>query len=134
MAGERDLARLLATMSPTVRPGEYVFVIAPERESGSDVRVLASIEEDEGRTVLITRADADGAGRAYDFVAGWIRLDVHSALGAVGLTAAVSTALAREAIACNVIAGVHHDHLLVPVSRVADAVRVLLLLSVPDNG
>ena len=44
---------------------------------------------------------------------------------AVGLTAAVSTALARAGIACNMLAGFHHDHLLVPLNRLDDALDVL---------
>jgi hypothetical protein len=54
---------------------------------------------------------------------------VHSALDAVGLTAAVSTALADAGLSCNVIAGYHHDHLLVPADRVAEALAVLSDLS-----
>jgi hypothetical protein len=54
---------------------------------------------------------------------------VHSDLAAVGLTAAVSAALAAEGIACNVIAGHLHDHLLVPVDRADDAVSILRGLS-----
>nr|WP_269151213.1 ACT domain-containing protein [Spelaeicoccus albus] len=61
----------------------------------------------------------------YSFVAGWITLQVHSALDAVGLTAAVSTALATAEISCNVIAGNYHDHLLVPIDRLDDALGVL---------
>lgn len=72
---------------------------------------------------------ADRAGLAYDFVAAWITLRVHSALHAVGLTATVSTALAAGGISCNVVAGHHHDHLLVPVDRAHDALLILRELS-----
>jgi hypothetical protein len=58
-------------------------------------------------------------------VAGWITLRVHSALEAVGLTAAVSAALAREGVSCNVVAGFYHDHLFVPHDSAAQAVRLL---------
>ena len=61
----------------------------------------------------------------YDFRAAWLSLGVHSALDAVGLTAAVATALARHGIACNVLAGFHHDHLLVAAERRDDALAVL---------
>jgi hypothetical protein len=50
---------------------------------------------------------------------------VHSALGGVGLTAAVAAALARQGIACNVVAGFHHDHLFVPWQRAEDALEAL---------
>ena len=53
---------------------------------------------------------------------------MHSALGAVGLTAAVARALADEGVPCNVLAGAMHDHLLVPeddAARALDALRRL---------
>lgn len=90
-----------------------------------NVDVLASVHEAEGLSVLIGEADAERLGLAFDYVAGWITLNVHSALEAVGLTAAVSTALAAANISCNVIAGNYHDHLLVPADRVNDALVVL---------
>ena len=54
---------------------------------------------------------------------------MHPALDAVGLTAAVSTALADAGLSCNVMAGYHHDHLLVPADRGAEAIAVLSDLS-----
>ena len=45
-------------------------------------------------------------------------LEVRSALGALGLSAAVTGALCEPGISCNVVAGYHHDHLLVPHERV----------------
>jgi len=56
-------------------------------------------------------------------------LDVNSALDAVGLTAAVSSALAAHGIPCNVLAGYHHDHLLVPIERAELAIAILDALS-----
>jgi hypothetical protein len=50
---------------------------------------------------------------------------VHSDLAAVGLTAAVSAVLARVGITCNVIAGVSHDHLFVPVADAECAMQEL---------
>ena len=52
-----------------------------------------------------------------------------SALEAVGLTAAISTALTRDGISCNVIAGYHHDHLFVPTDRAQDTMSVLAALA-----
>lgn len=123
MGGERDLARLLATMAPEVREGEFVFVTVA---APAGLPVHATVVEDEGTTVVMARQDADVRGLEYDFVAGWITLRAHSALDAVGLTAAVSTALAEDGISCNVLAGRFHDHLLVPIDRVDDAVSALI--------
>ena len=122
MAGLTDLDELLRSMAPVVRDGEYVVVSLPEV---GDLPAEATVREDEGITVVLRRETADAAGLAYDLVAGWITLTVHSSLEAVGLTAAFATALTEAGISCNVLAGAFHDHLLVPVGDVARAVEVL---------
>lgn len=129
--GEADLGHLLATMRPTIRDGEFVFVSLESPTELPALPALATIAEAEGTTYVLTRADADGRGLSYDFVAAWITLQVHSALEAVGLTAAFSTALAEAGISCNVLAGFHHDHLLVPHDQATDAIAVLERLSAP---
>jgi hypothetical protein len=60
---------------------------------------------------------------------GRISLTVHSSLAAVGLTAAVATALAREGISANVVAGSYHDYLLVPWDRRDAAMAALAELA-----
>jgi hypothetical protein len=52
----------------------------------------------------------------------------------VGLTATVATALAEAGIACNVVAGFHHDHLFVPWERREDALAILSDLSARAAG
>ncbi|APX33450.1 hypothetical protein BH708_12805 [Brachybacterium sp. P6-10-X1] len=122
-----DLADLLRSMRPIRQDGEYVFVDAEALPA--EVRVEASVREEEGPSGVIARGDADLLGLPYDVVTTWITLTVHSSLEAVGLTAAVSTALAEAGLPCNVIAGLRHDHLLVPTGSADDALRVLQELS-----
>ncbi|GAB3458517.1 ACT domain-containing protein [Streptomonospora sediminis] len=120
---ERDLDRMVAGLKPQLRPGTYVFARAAEPPAG--VRPVATVAEDEGLTVVCTREEADSAGLDHDFAAAWITLRVHSALDAVGLTAAVSAVLARAGIPCNIIAGFHHDHLFVPAEQGGRAAAIL---------
>ena len=63
------------------------------------------------------------------FPSAWLTLTVHSSLAAVGLTAAFAAALASGAIPANVLAGLRHDHLLVPVDRADDAIAALRALA-----
>ncbi len=128
------LEALLAALSPRRRPGEYVFVVADPGQPLAEQDIVASVIESEGRSLVLDRRDADEAGLVYDFVAGWITLEVRSDLDAVGLTAAVAAALAEEGMACNVIAGYHHDHLLVAHDRVNEAIAVLEALSARHRG
>lgn len=122
-----ELDELLRSMAPVRRPGEFVFVVTEELPA--EVTAEASVREAEGPSFVIAREHADRLGLPYDFVAAWITLTVHSALDAVGLTAAVSTALATAGIPCNVIAGARHDHLLVPIASTDTVVETLQQLT-----
>jgi hypothetical protein len=123
VTAERDLQRLLASMEPVLRPGTFVFAVVPDETE--DLAPEATVREEEGLTVVLPRERADALGLTYDYVAAWITLRVHSALDAVGLTSAVSSALAAAGLSCNVLAGYHHDHLLVPAERGDEAIQVL---------
>lgn len=126
MTGERDLAVLLRRASPQRHEGEYVYTrLDPGSSVPVDAHPVVTVAEREGLTLVLPRAEADALGLPYTFVAAWITLEVHSALEAVGLTAAFSTALADAGIPANVVAGFTHDHVFVPVARAADALRAL---------
>jgi uncharacterized protein len=127
MSGGTDLAALLASMSPHLNEGTYVFVLTDGTAGVEDA--VVTVAEPEGLTLVLPRERADELGLSYDFVASWITLQVHSALAAVGLTAAFSAALTSEGISANVVAGRFHDHLFVPEDRREDALRVLRLLA-----
>ena len=125
MSGERDLARLLAGLDPEVAVEPYVFTRAADGEVPAGLRPFATVAEDEGLTLVVTREEADRVGLPYDYVAARITLRVHSDPAAVGMTAAFSRVLADAGLSCNVIAGFFHDHLLVPWDRADEAVRLL---------
>jgi hypothetical protein len=123
---ERDLARLLRGMEPVLHAVPYGFAVWAD--GVLPFAAFATVAEDEGLTVVAALDDLQGAGLVSER---WARisLTVHSDLEAVGLTAAFATALAAEGISCNVIAGVHHDHLFVQWERREDALRVLKALA-----
>lgn len=121
----RDLDALLRTMAPVLHPGRYAFTTLPAGRSLDPAQVVASIREPEGISVIVPESVAIDADLPIHFLAAWISLTVSSDLEAVGLTAAVSTALTGAGISCNVVAGTHHDHLFVPHAQEAAALTTL---------
>jgi uncharacterized protein len=122
-----NLAILLRTMEPELHPDRYGFGVWAG--GALQIEPFATVSEAEGLTIVTPLAEVRAAGMRSD---PWARisLTVHSDLAAVGLTAALATALGAEGISCNVIAGYHHDHLFVPWDRRADALAALRRLSI----
>ncbi|HEY4583133.1 MAG TPA: ACT domain-containing protein [Lysobacter sp.] len=125
MSGETDLAMMLRTLDVEPREGTWVLLTRPAPDATLDAQAAARIDEREGITYVVPEHVAHQHGGSPGFVAAWLSLRVHSSLDAVCLTAAVSCALADAGIACNVLAGFHHDHLLVPAARRDDAITAL---------
>jgi hypothetical protein len=123
----RDLDALLRSLDPAVQPGTYAYCQAP---AASDLSAaVAIVRESEGTTAIVPLDEAVRLGWKVEFRAAWITLGITSDLGAVGLTAAVATALAEAGIACNVVAGLRHDHLFVPEAEATRALGALATLS-----
>ena len=129
MAGETNLSELLKGMTPQLNAGDYVFVTLKDVSIIDRKHTICEFKEQEGTTLVITKEQADALNLSYDYVAAWITLKVHSALDAVGLTAAFATALGAHHMSCNVIAGYYHDHIFVDKKDGAKAINVLLALT-----
>ncbi|MGZ8413315.1 MAG: ACT domain-containing protein [Gemmatirosa sp.] len=124
------LTGLLRSLAPVIRDGQWVFCsLDPEVARAHAHAALASMREDEGTSLVLPRTYAADAGLADAPAFRCITLTVHSSLEAVGLTAAVATALAARGIAANVIAAARHDHVFVPAARADEALAVLCALS-----
>lgn len=127
MKGDTDLNTLLASLSPALQAGEYVYCSFAGSHYGdhAELSPIAACQEAEGLTLVVPRAEAEAKGLAYDSVFRVISLGVHSSLEAVGLTAVFASQLADHGISANVVAGYFHDHIFVPAE---DAERALAAL------
>ena len=132
--GESDLLTLIAQMSPSLDDQVWAFVSVSEVSSEYVAEhALATFRETEGTTLIVPWERAEEFDVCSEPMAR-ITLNIHSSLEAVGLTAAVSQALASEAISANVVAGFYHDHIFVPQTSGERAVACLTLLSAAAEG
>ncbi len=115
-----DTKAMISGMQPKLWDGEYEFVLWPD-DAPWPQGTLASYREEEGLSLIVplTAASPDALPMRC------ITLQVHSALDGVGLTAAVSDALAKAGIPANMVAGFHHDHVYVPAGQADEALNVL---------
>jgi len=137
--GLTDLRQLLQSLQPEADPVRYYFCSQIQLDADLAMQAFAVVREAEGWTLILPEhalpdadeAAADARAQLLCSSAAFVRisLKVHSSLQAVGLTAAVSTALATHNISCNLIAGFYHDHLFVPAADAAAALALLEQLS-----
>ncbi len=123
-----DLATLLRSLQPVRNPGTYVYAQSPEPNTVAAGDIIASVREAEGLTLIVEESVAARHGLQPQWRCAWITLQVSSDLQAVGLTAAFATALGEAGISCNVVAGLHHDHIFVPIRQADQAMATLLAL------
>jgi uncharacterized protein len=128
MTGETDLTALLRHMQPALLPDPYGFAVVTG-DVPAGLMPFATMAEDEGLTIVAPVSALRAAGIAPGAEFARITLTVHSALEAVGLTAAFARALADRGISANVVAGFHHDHIFVQWARRDDAMAALRQLA-----
>jgi len=127
MTGEKNLEKLLASLSPTLMDGEYVFCTFDNARYGerSELEPIAAFTETEGLTLVIPKSKADEHRLNYQVVFRGITLNADSSLDAVGLTAALSSKLAEHGISANMIAGYFRDHIFVQKEHAEKAIAAL---------
>ena len=121
-----ELQELLKSMSPALRPGEFVFcTVSGSYADYAHLNPLASFIEAEGLTLILSVDAAEKAQIVYESTFKQITLTVHSSLEAVGLTAAVAAKLTAYDISANVVAAFYHDHIFVPTTKAEEALSAL---------
>lgn len=118
----RDLEDVLGALRVGRREG--VFAVCSVGEI-PDADVEAVVFEDEGITVVLPLDQAQALSLSWGLEAAWLTIEVRTALDGVGLTAALARALADVDVPCNVLAGYHHDHVLVPVEDADVAIEAI---------
>ncbi len=129
MSGEKKLSVLIKEMKPFINKGEYVFTTVKDISNINKENIIGQFKETERINLILEKEVADNLELTYSFIASWITLKIHSALDAVGLTAAFSSELTKYNISCNIIAGFYHDHIFVDKKDEAKAIEVLVNLS-----
>ena len=131
MIAETDLSVLLKNLNPVASSENYVFTTLPADKLSSTLVSVAKgmFQEREGTTLILPVAAAKQANLQFGGYYRCITCEVHSSLEAVGMTAAMSTALGNAGISANVVAAYYHDHIFVPVEKVDVALDVLTSLS-----
>ena len=127
MPAETNLTRLLREMAPDLRGRDWGYATANSLPPG--LTPFATVAEDEGLTLIAPMADLQRKGLVPEGPMARITLTIHSALEAVGLTAAVSSALAAQGISANIVAGFYHDHIFLPAQDADRAMEILQGLS-----
>ncbi len=129
MKGENDLGLLIRNMKPRQVPGEYVFCSIDDEDIILIETPLLIFREDEGLTVVITRAAAESLKFKFESTWGLITLTIHSDLTAVGFLARISQYLAQAGVSVNFVSAYYHDHLFVPYTEVKRTLKLLKDLS-----
>ncbi|MER8567197.1 ACT domain-containing protein [Mesorhizobium sp. M0924] len=135
MAGETDLKKLLAAMTPELLPDVYVFAtLTPgiSRQAGLDPVMV--FREREGVTLIVTEDAARAAGLTASFRCRMITLNVNSSLEAVGFLVAITARLAAAGMGVNPVSAFYHDHLFVPAERAEEAMELLRQLAKDNAG
>lgn len=123
--GETDLEKMLATLSVERRPGVFTYVAVTSVTPDLLYVSHAMVAEGDTTTLVLPVEAATAAGLPVVLEMAWLSLTVQSSLEAVGLTAAFAATLGDHGISCNVLAGYHHDHILVPVADAQQAINAL---------
>ena len=126
MTGETNLIALLASMTPCLLPGVFVFSTMPVGTAlPAWLQPVMIFREAEGVTLIIERPEAITANFPYVFPSRMITLQIHSSLEAVGFLAAITPRLGAAGMGVNPVSAYFHDHLFVPENRADDAIKIL---------
>ena len=135
MAGETDLKKLLAAMTPELLAGTYVFAtLAPGVAQPEGLEPVMVFREREGVTLIVTEDAAKEAGLTASFRCRMVTLNIHSSLEAVGFLATITARLAAAGMGVNPVSAFYHDHLFVPAERAEEALHLLRQLATDSAG
>ena len=126
--GETDLQRLLAGLAPELAARPRAIRSQPTGEAVPADAIML-FREQEGTTIVVAVDQVAVADTQDKALWAQITLRIHSSLEAVGMLAAIASALAARDIPCNAVSAYYHDHLFVPWTRRDEAIDALRELS-----
>ncbi len=134
MTAETDISTLLNNLTPVASDETYVFVSAEFARLPVEVfqHAKGMFKEMEGTTFILEQQYAESLGLSYEGCFCCITCEVHSSLEAVGMTAAMTTALGEAGISVNPPVGrrirliTHHDVTAGDIDYVGEVLKKVL--------
>lgn len=112
MSGQTNLEEVLKSIKVSCDGIEYCFATVKDNNF-SLKEILGIFQEDEGLTLIATKKYFEKNNISYDGPFAKLTIENHTSLDLVGLTATLSTKLAKVGISANVIAAYFHDYVFV---------------------
>ena len=128
-----ETLEMISTMAPLLHSRTYVYAKLSSNASSEDLAevlpyIHSMFQEEEGISLLLPIGVYDKHKDIFPKISSplsHIELQIFSSLEGVGLTAAVSSALAAAQIPCNMVAAFNHDHIFVPEEDAENALEIL---------
>ncbi len=136
MSNRTSLQDVLQSIDPSLSSETYVYVGVPTQ---SLLKVLgyepiAFFRENEGITLLMRKEDADNNFLKYDGEYCKITLDVPFSEASTGLTAIVSSALAKAGIDIKPIQTVYNSYIMINKDDAHTALEIMQALQTKIQG
>ena len=114
-------------LKPKLLEGEFIFCSLEGASYGNykDLKPIASFQEKEGLTLVISKEKANRNNISYDSSFRCISLGLVSKLEDFGLTSIISNRLTKNKISANIFAGKYHDHIFIPSNKADEALIIL---------
>ena len=110
---QTDLSEVLKALTVSCDDVSYGFVSVENTQFKFEEGMLGTFQEKEGVTIIATNEYLAKNGLQSEALFAKLTVDVETSLQMVGLTAVLSTTLAKNGISANVVAGYFHDYIFV---------------------
>ena len=126
-SAERALTESIASLTPILQPGTYVFCSMLHNSDAKGAMSLAKacFIEDEGVSLILPRAEAVRLGLIFDLTLRHITLFARVPPDVIGMTRAVLRVLEKREIPASPVSAAHNDHVFVPARRADEAVDAI---------
>ncbi|MDP3758435.1 MAG: ACT domain-containing protein, partial [Candidatus Daviesbacteria bacterium] len=113
MTSQTNLSEVLKSLQVSCDNVEYGFASVKDERINFDDQILGTFKENEGLTIVAPKEYFETNKIKFEGPYAKLKIEVHTSLELIGLTAVLAKKLADNQISANVVAGYFHDHIFV---------------------
>jgi hypothetical protein len=114
MTDTTELQEMLQTIEVSCDNVEYGFTTVPKSLHISTNEVLGSIQEEEGVTILATKAYMEDKGIIFEGPFAKLIVQASVPIGFIRFTAALAGKLADKGVPANIVSAYNHNIIFIP--------------------